>query len=134
VSSGERRQLPPVHALVDDWALFLPHRCDAWEIAVGSRAEVLAASLAFRAELDRAIKMLEQGAEQSVAAGPVLTSSDPQPPVGTLVRDDGGFRWVNSGLRPCAWESADFDSAPVSWTKVAGNYGPVTVTEWGDGQ
>jgi hypothetical protein len=53
-----------VDAQVDDWALFLPHRCDAWRIAIGSRVEVLAAGLAFRAELDRAIKMLEQGEEQ----------------------------------------------------------------------
>ena len=49
---------------VDDWALFLPHRCDAWQVGTGSRAEVLAAGLAFRAELDRAIEMLEQGEEQ----------------------------------------------------------------------
>lgn len=49
---------------VDDWALYLPHQCDAWEIGYGSRESVLADALAFRAELDRAIIMLEQGEEQ----------------------------------------------------------------------
>lgn len=61
-----------------------------------------------------------------------LTSSDPQPPVGTLVRDDCGREWENSGVYPCAWELAG-GGDPESWVKVAGNYGPVTVIEWGDG-
>ena len=52
-----------IDAKVDDWALFLPHRCDAWKVAVGGRAAVLAAAWAFRAELDRAIAVLEQGEE-----------------------------------------------------------------------
>lgn len=47
-----------------DWALYLPHRCDAWKIGDGTREQVLAAGLEFRAELDRAITVLEQGEEQ----------------------------------------------------------------------
>lgn len=52
------------NADLDEWAPFLPHRCDAWEIASGSRAEVLAAGLAFRVELNRAIEVLEKDEEQ----------------------------------------------------------------------
>lgn len=52
-----------VDARVDEWALFLPHRCDAWTIAVGSRADVLAAGLAFREQLDEAIRWLEREAQ-----------------------------------------------------------------------
>lgn len=61
-----------------------------------------------------------------------LTFSDPQPPVGTLVRDDCGREWENSGVYPCAWEPAG-GGDPETWVKVAGNYGPVTVIEWGEG-
>lgn len=66
-------------------------------------------------------------------AGRTLTALDPEPPPGTLVRDDCGVEWVNDGYRPCCWVQADAEvHDPESWTKVAGNYGPVTVIEWGD--
>jgi len=68
------------------------------------------------------------------AVGRALTSSDPQPPVGTVVRDDCGQRWVNSGCYPSAWMPLDDGDDSESWTKVAGNYGPATVIEWGEGQ
>jgi hypothetical protein len=42
-----------------DWALFLPHQCQAWNIADGDRETTLAEARAFRAELDAAIKLLE---------------------------------------------------------------------------
>jgi hypothetical protein len=63
----------------------------------------------------------------------VLTSSDPQPPPGTVVRDDLGRTWelcdeAEGGL----WWRTDADDDPESWTKIAGNYGPVTVLEWGE--
>lgn len=48
-------------ALADEWALYLPHQCDAWDIASGDRETTLAEARAFRAELDRAIGVLEQG-------------------------------------------------------------------------
>lgn len=47
-------------ATLDEWALYLPHQCDAWEIAVGDRETVLADAKKFRAELDHAIAMIEQ--------------------------------------------------------------------------
>jgi hypothetical protein len=47
-------------ATLDEWALYLPHQCDAWEIAVGDRETVLADAKKFRAELDHAIGLLEQ--------------------------------------------------------------------------
>ena len=47
-------------AELDEWALYLPHQCDAWDIAAGNRDEVLAGAKAFRAELDRAIALLGQ--------------------------------------------------------------------------
>jgi hypothetical protein len=34
---------------------------------------------------------------------------------------------------PAAWTNGNYpDSDPETWTKVAGNYGPVTVVEWGE--
>lgn len=47
-------------AYEDEWALYLPHQCDAWDIASGDRETTLAEARAFRAELDRAIAVLEQ--------------------------------------------------------------------------
>jgi hypothetical protein len=46
-------------ASLDEWCLYLPHQCNAWEVGYGSRENVLADALAFRADLDRAIKVLE---------------------------------------------------------------------------
>lgn len=69
--------------------------------------------------------------EVHALAGRVLSSSDPQPPAGTVVRDDCGTTWVNSGCYPAAWMPLDREDDPESWTKVAGNYGPVTVIGWG---
>jgi hypothetical protein len=70
----------------------------------------------------------------SPAPGPaVLTSADPEPPPGTVVRDGLGRTWELSdedegGL----WWRTDDDDDPESWTKIAGNYGPVTVLEYGE--
>lgn len=60
----------------------------------------------------------------------MLTAADPEPPAGTIVRDDTGCRWVRQPFRvPCGWISEhDVNAAdPESWRKVAGNYGPVVV-------
>lgn len=63
--------------------------------------------------------------------GAILTSADPEPPVGTMVRDDCGLTWVNDGYRPCCWVRPDLVEQdihdPETWTKIAGNYGPVTI-------
>jgi hypothetical protein len=59
-----------------------------------------------------------------------FTASDPQPPAGTTVIDDTGCRWTRQYNRePCGWISEHDTEAvdPESWTKVAGNYGPVMV-------
>lgn len=67
-----------------------------------------------------------------MTVGQILDSRDPQPPVGTVVKDAiTGALWENDGNYPAAWVCPGDD--PESWTKVAGNYGPVTVVEWGDG-
>lgn len=50
-------------AYADEWALYLPHQCDAWDIASGDRETTLAGARAFRAKLDRAIEVLETGEE-----------------------------------------------------------------------
>jgi hypothetical protein len=77
-------------------------------------------------------RAMARACEHLAAVHRVLTSNDPQPPAGTVVRDDAGMVWVNTGVYPCAWMDADCRYADVeSWTKVAGNYGPVTVLEWG---
>jgi hypothetical protein len=64
----------------------------------------------------------------------VLTSTDPEPPAGTIVRDDLGTRWQRYGEdEGDYWLQVGDDRAdPESWTKIAGNYGPVTVLEWGE--
>lgn len=66
--------------------------------------------------------------------GRTLTASDPEPPPGTLVRDDCGVEWEKTtAVGHSYWVQADHPDWDVeSWTKVAGNYGPVVVIEWGD--
>jgi hypothetical protein len=56
-----------------------------------------------------------------------LTSSDPEPVPGTVVLDATGCRWFRAeGMWPGSWlRSGDGD--PETWTKVAGNYGPVQI-------
>lgn len=63
--------------------------------------------------------------------GRMLTSADPEPPPYTVVRDDCGQEWENSGYYPAAWEPPG-GGEHETWTKIAGNYGPVTVIEWGE--
>lgn len=62
------------------------------------------------------------------AVGAVLTPADPEPPVGTLVRDDCGTRWGHVGDYWVPLDTGGETWDPESWTKIAGNYGPVTVT------
>lgn len=45
---------------VDEWALSLPHSCDAWVIGTGTLADVLEEAREFRAGLDAAIRVLER--------------------------------------------------------------------------
>lgn len=54
--------------------------------------------------------------------GSVLTTADPEPPVGTIVLCLGE-KWGNLGDY---WVAMDRDGQE-SWNKIAGNYGPVTV-------
>lgn len=59
-----------------------------------------------------------------------LTASDPEPPVGTRVRDDLGRPWIRipTGYGDTYWVRTDVDhDDPEPWIKVAGNYGPVEV-------
>lgn len=64
----------------------------------------------------------------------VLTSADPEPPPGTIVRDSCAGEWqrgYDEDNEP-GWVRTDIDgSDPESWFKIAGNYGPVTVLEPG---
>lgn len=71
-------------------------------------------------------------ARSCVLRARLLTASDPEPPSGTVVRDSaGGGTWEHyedGGY----WVRTDIDDCdPESWAKIAGNYGPVTVLEWG---
>ena len=81
---------------------------------------------------ERAMQRAGEHLAEVHATARVMTSTDPQPPAGTVVRDDCGVTWVNSGCHPAAWMPLDREDDPESWTKVAGNYGPVTVLEWGE--
>jgi hypothetical protein len=67
--------------------------------------------------------------------GDQLTSSDPEPPNGTVVRSSGARMWHR--FDAAADVSGELNARPevrwfteddcASWTKLAGNYGPVTV-------
>lgn len=62
-----------------------------------------------------------------------LTSADPEPPPGTVVRDRHGGTWeLSDEAEGGMWWRTDADDDPESWTKIAGNYGPVTMLEWGE--
>ena len=71
----------------------------------------------------------------SARIGPLLTAADPEPPAGTVVEMEWGERWWrDGGPGPCEWfpmsQLTNPDRHdPESWTKVAGNYGPVRVVE-----
>lgn len=57
-----------------------------------------------------------------------LTANDPQPPIGSVVTDATGMDWIRVGSRDgySNWLPYDnLDADYESWTKVAGNYGPV---------
>ena len=58
-----------------------------------------------------------------------LTSADPEPPPYTTVVTEGGTRWTRAAdMWPGSWlQEGHEDGDPETWTKVAGNYGPVTV-------
>ena len=60
-----------------------------------------------------------------------LTSSDPQPGWGVIVRDVDGREWENTGGEEGSWANWQQTDAtqpdPETWIKVAGNYGPVTL-------
>lgn len=74
---------------------------------------------------------VEDSGRHVPASGLRLSSSDPQPPTGTVVVDDCGTTWINTGDYPCPWVPYRRDGDPESWTKIAGNYGPVTVQRRG---
>lgn len=61
-----------------------------------------------------------------------LSADDPQPPVGTIIVDRLGMRWIHS-TQPgpgdgTHWLMVDKPVAdPEPWARVAGNYGPVRI-------
>lgn len=64
-----------------------------------------------------------------------LTSADPEPPVGSIVRDAHGVRWEHDGEDPPCWlPDLPGDHDPESWIKVAGNYGPVVLVHFGEAE
>lgn len=68
----------------------------------------------------------------------VLTATDVEPPFGAVVTDDCGKQWIHlpAGYGRGYWlRRDDLGGDPESWTKVAGNYGPVTYRpRTGDGE
>lgn len=64
-----------------------------------------------------------------------LTSADPEPGEGTIVECEDGQRWWRDATHmgaACNWFTMDKLTDPnrhdpESWTKVAGNYGPVKI-------
>jgi hypothetical protein len=64
-----------------------------------------------------------------VEVGALLSSNDPEPPVGTVVTDTHARHWHRAELEPDEDTRKQWigDDDAASWTKVAGNYGPVRV-------
>ena len=66
-----------------------------------------------------------------------LTSASPEPPPGATVVDENGVRWYRAYDQEtdgaANWCGADrggwMDGDPETWTKIAGNYGPVRLLE-----
>lgn len=65
-----------------------------------------------------------------------FTSTDPELPPGSIVKDAKGDLWTRDYDTPIggrhAWHPIDDrgeprNDDPESWTRVAGNYGPVTM-------
>ncbi|MFJ8966057.1 DUF6221 family protein [Lentzea sp. NPDC102401] len=54
-----------------------------------------------------------------------MTANDPEPPPGSIVDDATGVQWLRSTGGEYWLRLDDLDGDPESWTKVAGNYGPV---------
>lgn len=77
----------------------------------------------------------EQAAQPLPPPATWLTSSDPEPRAGTMVEAEDGIRWWRDATHigaACNWfpesELTNPDRHdPESWTKVAGNYGPVRI-------
>jgi hypothetical protein len=64
-----------------------------------------------------------------VEVGALLSSNDPEPPVGTVVTDTHARHWHRAELDQGEDTRKQWvgDDDAASWTKVAGNYGPVRV-------
>lgn len=60
-----------------------------------------------------------------------LSSTDHEPPLGTVVEDCDGERWERIDTEDYRknWYHVDQEDDPRSWTWLAGNYGPVVVIE-----
>jgi hypothetical protein len=58
----------------------------------------------------------------------VMNADDQEPPVGSKVRDIFDRIWTRDEHSPACWTLHDYlYSDPETWTKVAGNFGPVTL-------
>jgi hypothetical protein len=76
----------------------------------------------------------QQIAELEAAAAARLTATDPEPDVDAIVRDALGRQWIRAHENSSGWlQLAHLDGDYESWTKVAGNYGPVTLERGRDG-
>jgi hypothetical protein len=89
----------------------------------GIVATLLTASKRLR-ELEAEVERLR------AAMRPMLRSTDPEPPIGSVVIDIEGHRWERR-LPERGW-FPDNDDDCESWTRVAGNYGPVMLWVLGE--
>lgn len=63
-----------------------------------------------------------------------LSSTDHEPPPGSIVRDVRDVLWRRGSMEtwlPIDETGAYTNDDAETWTRVAGNYGPVTVVTWG---
>lgn len=72
--------------------------------------------------------VLNRDGRDEVPPQPKLTGADPEPPVGTVVVTSWDQRWTRQPEGYWLAEGRE-DGDPESWSKVAGNYGPVRIVE-----
>jgi len=116
-------------AAIDARRLLAAELVDAYGLEIEIKADWCRTHPGLAALLDA--EPNEAARTPSYSAGQLLSSTDPEPPAGTVVLDPHHRHWHREDIdsdedaRPEVRWFGDDDA--TSWTKLAGNYGPVRV-------